>query len=432
MKHHLSFLIVVLFFQSIHGEFIVIPYGKEERPDESQWYMGISGYIKPEMFVDTRQVIADNDATILFYPAPELLDPNGSDINGKAASNMNAMETRMHTEIHPPVFCNVRTAGVIETDFSGGLTNVDRVRMRHAFATIDWHDNQVMFGQFWHPIFVDEVFPLTVSFNRGAPFDPYSRDPQFRYTRRVGDVELMVCAASQIQNQFNSDGPIGKSSTYIHNAVVPDLFFRTKFHFGEHIFGAGVGYKRLVPRLETNTGYKARESINSMAAIVFLGLKFEHQMEISIKASYLQNAIDYLSLGGYAVHSIAPVTDHRTYTNLACAAIWAEYVDHHCEWVEPAVFAGYIANMGASKTIIPDLIDAQGNVVERRVYGMNPNLAYAFRIAPRIRWFINNLTVAGELEATAAAYGKLNNQGKAIDPKRVSNYRFMFAFFYNF
>lgn len=384
----------------------------------------IGGYVKSEGFYDSRQNDEGGDGQYLLFPKKIDCDPTGRDINHHAQFSMTSIETRANFVVSGPEIFSAKARGVTEWDFWGSGIVIRRPRLRHGFIRLDWEDVSFLTGQFWHPIFVDECYADTISFNSGAPLDPYARNPQVRITPQFGDVKLILAAIAQVNNVSN--GPIGYSSTYMRNAHMPDLHAQAQLFANKHVFGAGFDFKRLVPRLESDTGYKVDESINSVAAIGYIALNFEN-FRIHTKASFVQNGTEFDNLSGYAVHCIDPVTDGREYANLRSACVWMDIILKH-NACEPAIFAGYTKNLGANKTIIPK------NPVtgESLIYALDPNIAAVWRISPRVRWYFDPFVIGIEFEYTNAAHGTVNNKGNVDDARPVGNFRSLAAAWYNF
>jgi len=417
------------------------PFIRPSITDQIKKYFPItfSGYIKQEAFYDTRQVNGLGNDQFLFFPNKKLLDPVGRDINAKGQGNMVAIETRLRATIDGPKINGANSFGVIELDFFGfneaGFRDIDRFeilnlfRMRYAFAQLDWEKYTLIVGQAWHPMYIPTCFPETISFNTGDPMEPFSRNPQFRFTYHNKRINIIAAALSQIR--FFNDGPDGFSSKYIRNAVVPNLHGQIQIKIGNHLIGTGLDYKRLVPRIETNKGFKVRESINSIAAIWYACLDWP-SFYFRTKITFAENSTNFAMLGGYAVHTIDSVTDERTYTNLRTFAIWLDTAVRKIKKIEPGIFIGFTKNLGASKTIEPNITDDTDNVTEKRVFGIGTDVGSVFRISPRLRWYIKKITAAAELEYTRTTYGTLNNKGKVINTDSVGNVRFLFAVFYYF
>ena len=348
------------------------------------------------------------------------------------------IETRLHLEIKAPKIDTVDILGTIEVDFFGGIVPITNaiipdipnvLRMRHAFITYSTDKLTILTGQNWHPIYVEECYADTIAFNGGSPIDPFSRNPQIRFRYRFGPIDFIAAAMSQ--TDFISDGPIGFSATYIRNAIVPNLHGQIQGNIGEHVLGAGVDYKRLVPRLRTNKGFKARESINSVGAIAFAALNWPSFI-FRAKVTYMENGPDISMLGGYAASTIDEATDRRTYTNLRNVSVWADMAYTKHKKIEPGLFIGYLKNIGSSSTVIPDATDNQGNITDRRIFGFGTDIDNVFRIQPRIRWRIKNIIVGAEYEYTRTSFGSIDSKGTIENAKPVVNNRLLIAVFYKY
>jgi hypothetical protein len=401
---------------------------KKLEPLGAQFPIKVSGYVKHESFWDTRQVVGFGEDQDLLYPEKKKLDKNCNDINAQGQYNMVAIQTRMRFEIFGPQIKNAKTHGVIEYDFFGKADIANLVRMRHAHFFLTWDTVQLMAGQAYHPLYVIGADPRTLSFNTGIPIDTFSRNPQFRIIWSPSPrVDLVFCASTELDN--TTDGPIGFSSTYLRNAVVPMLDFQIHTHFSDHKLGFGIDYKRIRPRLETNTGLKTNATLNSVIAIAYNVLKWD-SFNMRTKLIFVQNGTDMLMTGGYAVHSEDPINNQQTYTNLNGIAAWNDAEITKSKSVVPGWFIGFIKNLGASKTILPDVIDDDGIVVERRIFGRGTDLDYVFRFSPRLQWIVNNFMFGIEVEYTRAGYGTIDCNGKVVNLDPVANTRLLVTLFY--
>lgn len=143
---------------------------------------------------------------IFLYPANEALDKNKSDINAAPNFNILSIQTRLIGRITGPDAFDAKTSGIIEGEFFGTSDgDANGFRLRHAYLKLDWERTSLLVGQTWHPMFVVEVFPGVVSFNTGAPFQPFTRNPQIRLTKSFDQLKLIAVAASQ--RDFQSFGP---------------------------------------------------------------------------------------------------------------------------------------------------------------------------------------------------------------------------------
>jgi len=383
-----------------------------------------TGYVQEELFFATRRPSRN-----ITFPAKEILDPTGKDLNAKGTFNVFPFQTRLRLLIKGPEMNQVTPFGFIETNFLAVGVSSDIARMRHAFIMLRRKKTLfIILGQTWHPMIVFGCYPRTVSNNGGNPIEPFSRNPQIRLIYQNDSFKLLATAASQVD--FTNDGPRGFSTTYLRNAVVPNLNGHVQAFIKGHLIGAGLDFKRLVPRLRTDKGFKANEHINSLGATAYICLKWDSAIWRT-KAVFMQNGSNLNMLGGFAVETINPITDQRTYTNTSNAAIWTDFSIIRSK-MESGIFIGYTKNLGASKNIIPDVTDSQGNIIDRRIFGVGTDVDSVVRISPRLRWYAKKILIAGEIEYTRAAYGTRDNRGKIQDTKPVSNTRLFGTFYYFF
>ncbi len=409
-----------------------IAHAKEEEtklyPLQSFLPVRVSGYVKHESFADSRQVVGFQDDQVLLYPEKKLLDSYCQDINARGQFDMVAIQTRLRLEADGPKIGGAKSCATIEADFYGkaGISNI--VRMRHAFLKLAWEKVSVLGGQYWHPLYVPRADPRTLSFNGGMPMETFSRNPQLRITYKLGShVDFIFAASSELDSP--SDGPIGSSTTYMRDAVVPMLDGQIQGHYHEHLFGAGIDFKRIIPRLQTNTGVKAHESLNSISAIAYAALYWEKVSTIN-KVMFLQNPTDLNTTGGYAVHCVDAVDDHRNYTNLNAIAWWNDTeINYHKSFV-PGWFIGFIKNLGSHTTILQNVTDSNGTITDQRIFGTGTDIDYVFRISPRLKWKAQNFMFGAEIEYTRAAFGTIANDGDVINTTPVGNVRLLLTLFY--
>ncbi len=385
--------------------------------DGSETTFGIkfSGYVKTDVTYDSRQTIAARDGHFLLYPAREILDENGTDINAVPHFNMLAIQTRLRGTITAPDVFGAKTTGVIEGAFFGHSNgDLNGFRLRHAFMKLDWENSSLLIGQYWHPSFVVEVFPGTISFNTGTPFQPFSRNPQIRFTQGFNDVHISVTALTQAD--FRSLGPIGSSTTYLRNSGIPILDLTLKYKSQSLVTGAGVNYKSLLPQRQNTSAsdeiYKADTKISSMSTMAFFKVVI-NDFVIKAEGIYGQNLADMLMLGGYAISDTTASGFTSGYTNLKTLSTWAELV--YGKALQFGLFAGYTKNLGADDNVVGTS------------YALGSDIASVTRIAPRVQYSVGKVRFAFELEYTAADYGTPDIKGVVKDTTSVANLRFLFG-----
>lgn len=411
------------------------PYAFEQFRGDLPVKAKFSGYVHHASWWDSRQGEQRGAGYVYFFPKPPDFDPDCRDVNAQGAANMTVLETRMRVELFGPEILGAETFGYIESDFFGfddildlpSNSVVSRMRLRNAFIQFTWPHTKLLVGQFYHPLFIIKTFPFNVSIESGAPIAPFSRNPQVRFAAYHKQYEFLFSALAQLQ--FQSLGPIGFSSTYLRNARLPILVARTAYE-KEHFYGGfGAAFQRLKPRIESNTGYAVNESINSAQITAFSTVKYE-PLEIRQQVTYAQNASSLLMIGGFAVHSIEPVTDKRRYTNLNTASYWIDINVNRR--IEPGLFMGILKNLGARHSVIPCIPDLQTGDEESTIYTIGEGIDTLFKIAPRVRVHILPVDFAAEIAYTRATYGCINSFGKVKNTCPVANTRLIFAAYYYF
>ncbi len=403
------FLLSTIFFLNISVK------AQQEKPG---FGISFSGFVKTDIMYDTRQTVAIREGHFLLYPSPDLMDKNNVDINAKSNFNILSIQTRLTGKIIAPDAFGARTSGQIEGEFFGTTDgDINGFRLRHAFVKLDWENTSLIVGQTWHPMFVTDMFPGVVSFNTGAPFQPFSRNPQIRFSYAIDEVKFIVAVIAQ--RDFQSNGPGGFSSIYLRNSVIPNLHAQVQYSSNGHLAGVGIDYKKLTPRIVTTKNIATDASVSGFSALGFIKLNLD---PVTLKAQgiYGQNIPDLMQIGGYAVKSTDATTGVESYTALSNFTVWGELSTG--KQTEYALFFGYSKALGASDNITG------------AYYGRATDIENIFRISPRIQFNSEKTIVSTEVEFTSAGYGTPNglNKGKIENVKTVSNLRLLLAFNYFF
>jgi hypothetical protein len=405
MTKKIGFYLIVMFFLTITSY-----------AQTNGWGIKFNGFVKADYMVDSRQTVAAREGHFLLYPKNEDLDVEGNDINAVPNFNALAIQTRLKGTITAPDVFGAKTIGVIEGAFFGQTdADVNGFRLRHAFVKLSWTNSSLLLGQFWHPMFITDVYPGTVSFNTGVPFQPFSRNPQIRFVQKFSDFSINLTAASQ--RDFVSSGPNGASSTYLRNALLPILHFGLKYKTKSVVLGGGANYTTLLPRLETANNYKSENKITSfsfMGYAKFVSGNFTWKVE-AVKG---QNNYDLLMISGYAVSKIDAVTGREEYTNLNTLSFWTEFV--YGKEVQYGLFLGYTKNDGTEDAVV-------GNKFARGY-----NMDNILRVSPRIVYTVGKTKFATEVEYTASAYGTNDNYLKVSDANSIANIRLLLSAIYSF
>ncbi len=397
-------------------------YTNAQEEEKKDFGIKFSGFVKNDFILDSRQIVAARQGHFLLYPDSVYHDNDNNDINDRATFNYFALQSRLTGKITGPDAFGAKTSGVIEGAFFGqSETNINSFRLRHAYVKLNWESTEVILGQYWHMMFETRCFPGTVSFNTGVPFQFFSRNPQIRISQKVGNIKFTGVAATQLD--FTSPG----GSPELRNALLPDLSGKMDFSPNkEFLVGLAAGYKQLVPRIKTNTNYQTSTVIGGLTAQAFIKKVFG-PVTVKLEGTYAQNGFNGLMLGGYSVKSITDtIRDYKEYTTIDVLSAWAD-IQTNGKKAQVGIFVGYSKNMGSLKEIdnIPSYLSDKTS--------RGADIAYMYRISPRLVYNSGTVRFAAELEHTGAAYGKsVDSFGVPQDAEVVVNNRLLVAVFYFF
>ena len=398
-----------------------------------------SGFVRSDIFFDTRQTVAAREGAFLLWPERPRFDINGDDVNQKTNFNMLAILTRFTATISGPDAFGAKTSGVVEADFFGQANdNISLVRLRHAFAKLTWTNADLMIGQYWNPLFISDAYPTTASINSGTPFNSFARNPQIRLTQKAGHFTFIGAALSQRDfASYASNGgasAAASSSTWLRNSSIPDLHFQIHFNKKSEsgtafLAGAGIAYKTIVPRLSAPTipgpaFIEVNEKISGLTTIAFAKLTTP---AITLKAQfrYAENLTDVLTPGGYGVTgTTTPGGEELTYSPITINSYWAE-IHTNGSKVQVGFFAGLLTNNG---TI--DELSGTTNTV----YGNSMDFARMVRFSPRVAFISNKLKFSFETEYSMTEWGDGTYDINALplNTTEVSNIRLLFTSVYTF
>jgi hypothetical protein len=341
MRRYICFLILALVIpfalKSQTTDPKSAPQEVKKSPEEKKaplFGISFSGFVKTDIFFDSRQTVSARDGHFLLFPENEKPDAEGSDIYAKASFNFLSIQTRVAGSITGPDALGAKTSAYIEGEFFGNINaNINTFRLRHAWIKLAWPKAELLTGQWWHPMFIPECSPGTISFNTGAPFVVFSRNPQIKFTRSFGKIKIMATMLSQVD--FMSDGPDGPNVKYLRNSVLPESNLLIQYASKneskgtEFMIGTGINYQVLTPRLSTvvtmkaaydtvinnkvehhdavTATYKTDVQTSALAYFLYTKLKFR-KMTFKLGAEYGENNNAYNMLGGYAVKSVIDAT----------------------------------------------------------------------------------------------------------------------------
>jgi hypothetical protein len=387
--------------------------------------LAFSGYVMTDVFYDTRQTTSIREGFFLLYPQGPANGPDGVDANARPTFNILSIQTRAALAATGPDVLGAKTFAFVEAEFFGTSdADVNGLRLRHAYLKLEWPRTELLIGQYWHPLFVAECFPDVVSFDTGAPFQPFNRSPQVRLTRAFG--RLSLAATALAQRDFTSNGPNGPSSIYLRNAAQPEFDLRLQYvarndaRKTETVAGLAGDLMTVAPRIATDAGYATEEKLTSAAAMAYFKRKWA-RWTFKAEAFWGQNAHHLTMIGGYGVREVVDrLTLAWSYTPVAVFTAWTEVMTNWPGPWQTGLFSGYAKNLGAPREITG------------ATFSRGADIDVIYRVSPRLLYNIGKVRLAGEIELTAASYGAPDPHGKVLDARFVRNVRLLLAAYYFF
>lgn len=390
--------------------------------DEQKFGIDFDGFVRNDIYYDSRKTVDAREGHLLFFPRNEKFDENGVDLNDSGSFHFLSIATRLSGKVSAPDAFGAKTSGLIEAEFFGNSANtINEFRLRHAIIKLNWDKSELLIGQFWHPMFVTTNFPGTVSFNTGIGFQPFSRNPQIRFTHNLGNFRFLAFAFGE--RDFASIGVDNiRDNQFLRNSKTPQLAFQTHYNIKneekdiEFTAGVGAGYKTILPSDVTAANYKTEEMVSSMSALAFAKIKLK-PVTIKLQCVYAENMTDILFYGGFAVKdTIDADIKNVSYSPIRNAAAWID-ISTNGEILQFGLFAGYNHNMGTANDINPE-----------GIYGFATDIAGLYRVSPRLIWNSGRARISAEVEYTVANYGEQGNFSDRAIPQNtneVANLRFL-------
>jgi hypothetical protein len=376
-------------------------YGQSDGADKKfgiQW----NGFVKTDVMFDTRQTVTAREGHFMILPAAENM-VNGDDINDQSNFNILSIQSRLKGTITGPDFFGMKTSGVIEAAFFGNSNaTTGELRLRHAFVKLSNDNLDILIGQYWNPMFITAVFPGVYSFNTGVPFQPFSRNPQIRFTTK-GNVKFI--GALYTERDFKTRG------ASVSQAGMPQIHAQLQFGSVQNtVGGVGFNFKSARPALGDD----------NVTSTVFIGYFRTKLGEATWKAeaTYGQNMSDVLQIGGFGIDSSGEYISNDTFS--MWTELMGDFSSGNMEW---GIFGGYSSNGGF------------GEAVTYSDGFLGNNVESVFRVAPRIGWKSGKLKIGLEGEFTSAQYGNLDAVSGDIvttGVDAVSNFRLLTTAIYKF
>ncbi len=395
------------------------------------------GFVRAELYYNSRQMEEGADGFALFMPKAQALDPNGVDLNAKAMTGFTATATRFGINLEPFYLKPLRTtvSGRIETDFQGFGSSVTMLRIRHAYINMAFKNTDLLVGQYWHPLY-EGVAPTALDLNGGHPYQPFGRHPQVKLTYHPNNLKLFAAGAYQTQfvsTGVDADGKSTRGLSHQKFAHIPDL--TAGIEYGKETWKVGVmgEYKQIVPRVAANVAKKDDNGnvvMNEEGNAVFEKLAVNEKVEsyalsaygqftynaftLKANAIYGQNLSDLSMIGGYAAVSENDKGE-RKYKPFDVASAWITVDYNITENFLISAFGGYTQNLGCKSTVPSGAGAVYGNLLYN-----NELIDRVWRASAMASYRYLNWQAALEYSYNKAYYGELDlTKGKATNVDNV-------------
>ncbi|MBC8346979.1 MAG: hypothetical protein H8E56_12065 [Candidatus Marinimicrobia bacterium] len=369
----------------------------------------IGGYIKFDLFYNSRQIVAAREGHYYLYPQPISSDEDGIDQNIDPFFNMANFQSRVWLKLKSESIIGALVTGKLEADFFGASSGLENVfRLRHAFIKMSWTQIEILFGQYWSPLFTIDVFPQVVNFNTGVPFQPFARFPQVSLKWKMTESLRLEGAVTMQRDAFQEIS--GREVQ--QRSGLPGTHFHSIWEQNKFLVGAGGYSKALRPE-------KGGDIFFADSYTIYSKWNVGH-FNVRCKYIFGNNLSDHIMLGGYVEIENNDLEEINYYpTMLQSSWMDIEYIYSN---VTLGLFTGYTENNGIDYEVRADDVE----VFKAR----SPNILYVFRISPRIVWKMNSIRFALEYDRTEALYtSEYTNKlkPKILREKPVVNDRLLFA-----
>ena len=361
---------------------------RAQSPFSLEWH----GFVNPHYYADSRSVVGGREDMMLFYPKPRVLDSLGRDINDGWQADMLAITARLGLRVKGPDMLGARTSAYVEGDFTGATNaTINNLRLRHAYIDMRWQHHRLLAGQYWYPMVIHEIMPMTNPLNMGAPFHCYARQPQVRYEYNIHGIEAVAVASWQLDNMSQGllNGTAASSTLFARHSLVPELNLQVRWTAGAFFFGYAANLKTIQPQVQSVTTTLQPSTAKHTSFSWSLFGRYNGP-GFTVKAQALLNNSLYegCSLGGYLMLADSTFSDWHFNT------VWLDVEKNTGHW-RPGLFLGYAKNLD------------YGNTAFVHCFGRGHDLEYLWRIQPRLTYStLNGLSFTAEAEYTRAGYAE--------------------------
>ena len=367
---------------------------------ESKPSVEIHGFIRNFYAFDSRKMIGLTEDFFTYVPYDEKLATNGDDANGYPNFRFAALTSRLWVEVKGYEVEGWKVGARVEGDFYNGLgtdkvTGTANFRLRQAFVTLAKKDWTFKAGQSWHPMAAD--MPDVFSLNTGAPFGPFSRTPLTQVDYKLTD-EISFTGAALWQMQYCSNGPEGKSASYIKYGNTPEIYLGANYKADGLTVRLGINMLSIKPVYYDALGYRT-DRITTFTPFFYTQYA-KDLFSVKFKTVFAE-AGDHLNLnGGYGVKKVLD-DGNMEYTPTRNSSSWVSLC--YGKKVQAILFAGYVKNFGTKEALAanaagkPEGFWFSGNSFD--------NMNQMARVTPTFIYNLGKVALGLEYEMTTVQYG---------------------------
>lgn len=394
----------------------------------SPFIFKLSGFVRNDVFWDSRQAVSFRQNVLLFAPAEPCYLRGYGDVNNVATFTITPLRSFVRLDLHNAEQWGTEVRGTIQVDCLGiNEETTSAIRLWYAYFELIGRYNKIAIGQLRHPLRLLRVFPHALTFNVAEIIAA----PQIRWVHKwtehfhgIAAIHSELVDASF--GQLIQNGPIEESPKFIQNSLKPAFAVRVQHATEQTIIGAGYDIRAIVPRLVTATGYATEQEIAASWFTAFAGVKTD-SFDLRWQSLVGQNTTPANLLGGAALSCCATPTNKCTYTNLWAATHWIDLEITRHPVVHPGAFLGYSPVFHVDNRLFIDPVTNRPVI-----FTFNDRLQMVLRAAVRVTGEWEPIKMGIEYVFAHATYGDRDAAGKVVAPQSVSMGRLLLVSWFYF
>ncbi|MDI9320770.1 MAG: hypothetical protein QM530_09920 [Phycisphaerales bacterium] len=411
------------------------------------------GFVRSDIFYNSRKNLELRDGSLNLYPldagAAYLSNQSNADINKRSQVFLSGIVSRFGVKFNGLTAFGAKATGALETDFFGINTGSENLlRLRHAYVALDWTKTQLLVGQYWNPNFIVACYPGVANFSTGIPFNPFSFSPQVRITHKLNKkISAMGMIFGQELGGFSTAGTYtnisatASGSDAYRYANIPDIAAEITYTEGKK-FIAGLGFEMnsIRPRInDVNPTTTYVENINKNVTMTNIKAYAKYTHKNFVLKGYMimgQSLSRYVSTGALVEYRDS-ANGAWNYKAQKQINLWGEIIVTKSKMIQPAVFVGYIKNLGLNNELTTDQYKVGSYGLYSRGITTSRTFDHILRIAPRVDIISNKFKFSPEIELMTMLYGNTDKTNLKIvstgaNEVKASNIRVQFTTSYTF